>query len=102
MEHDDIEGLRQESRAWRLLRAAHAPLVLSFLGKVYVEENARSLPFAVLVDRLDDTLYALNERLGEGTFPRPARAYVHDWASVRERNRRRTRLLEDLRKAAVP
>ncbi len=82
MEHDDIEGLRQESRAWRLLRAAHAPLVLSFLGKVYVEENARSLPFAVLVDRLDDTLYALNERLGEGTFPRPARAYVHDWASA--------------------
>ena len=82
MEHDDVEALRQDSRAWRLLRADHAPLVLSFLGRVYVDENARSLPFAALVDRLDDTLYALNERLGEKTFPRPAKAYVDDWASA--------------------
>jgi hypothetical protein len=82
MDHDDLEALRRESRAWRLLRADHAPLVLSFLGRVYVDENARSLRFAELVDRLDDTLYALNERLGAEAFPRPAKAYVDDWASA--------------------
>lgn len=81
MDHDDIEALRRESRAWRLLRADHAPLVVSFLGRVFVDENTRSLPFAALVDRLDDTLFALNERLG-GAFPRPAKAYVDDWASA--------------------
>src|SRR5581483_6154397 len=33
-----------------------------------------------LVNRLDDELYALNERLGERAFPKPAKAYLDDWA----------------------
>jgi hypothetical protein len=36
-----------------------------------------------LVGRLDDELYALNERLGEGTFPKTAKAYLEDWADSR-------------------
>jgi len=37
MRFDDIDALRQHSPAWRLLRADNAPLVLSFLGRVFVE-----------------------------------------------------------------
>lgn len=81
MDYDDVESLRRNNVAWRLLRADHAPLVLAFLGRVFVEENTRSLPFEDLVSRLDDTLYALNERLGPGSFPRSAKAYVDDWAA---------------------
>ena len=32
--------------------------------------------------RLDDELYALNDRLGEGTFPKAPKAYLDDWAGA--------------------
>ena len=81
VDYDDIEALRQESAAWRLLRTDHAALILSFLGKVFVDENVRSVLFVTLTERLDETLYSLNEQFGEGTFPRPAKAYLDDWAA---------------------
>ena len=81
MEYDDLELLRRADPAWRLLRADNAPLVLSFLHKVFVEDNARSIGANELVSRLDDELYALNERLGETAFPKQARAYLDDWAA---------------------
>lgn len=58
--------------AWKLLRADNAPLIFSFLHKVFVAENTRSIAESDLVSRLDDELYALNERLGEQAFPKPA------------------------------
>jgi hypothetical protein len=63
------------------LRADNAPLVLSFLGRVFVEDNVRDISASQLISRLDDELYALNERLGEGTYPKSAKAYLDDWAS---------------------
>jgi hypothetical protein len=80
LEFDDIVWLRTNSRAWRLLRADNAPLVLSFLHRVFIEENIRAIPAAELASRLDDQLYALNER-GPRSFPRPAREYLDEWAS---------------------
>jgi flagellar motility protein MotE (MotC chaperone) len=78
---DEISWLRANSPAWRLLRAENAPLVLSFLDQVFVAENIRSISAAELANRLDDELYALNERLGERAFPKPAKAYLDDWAA---------------------
>lgn len=78
---DEISWLRGNSPAWRLLRAENAPLVLSFLDQVFVAENIRSIAAAELANRLDDELYALNERLGERAFPKPAKAYLDDWAA---------------------
>jgi hypothetical protein len=78
---DEISWLRANSPAWRLLRAENAPLVLSFLDQVFVAENIRSISVTELANRLDDELYALNERLGERTFPKPAKAYLDDWAA---------------------
>jgi hypothetical protein len=81
---DEIAWLRDNSPAWRLLRADHAPLVLSFLHRVFVADNVRSVSAAELTSRLDDELYALNQRESErgGTrFPKPAKAYLDDWAA---------------------
>lgn len=55
--------------------------MLSFLERVFVDRNARGQPASTLVSELDDELYALNQRLGEGTFPRPATAYLGGWAA---------------------
>jgi hypothetical protein len=77
---DEIAWLRANSPAWRLLRADSAPLVLSFLHRVFVEENIRSISATELISLLDDELYALNERTPR-SFPKPAKAYLDDWAS---------------------
>ena len=81
---DEIAWLRDNSPAWRLLRADNAPLVLSFLHRVFVVGNARSVSAAELASRLDDELYALNQQDGEQggrRFPKVARAYLDDWAA---------------------
>jgi hypothetical protein len=76
---DDIAWLRANSPAWRLLRADSAPLVLSFLHRVFVADNVRAISASDLESRLDDELYAMNQRQ-PGSFPRKARAYLDDWA----------------------
>ena len=81
---DEVAWLRDNSPAWRLLRADNAPLVLSFLHQVFVAENVRSIPAAGLASRLDDELYALNERARPAEpkrFPKSAKAYLDDWAA---------------------
>lgn len=80
MEFEDVESQRQNSPAWRLLLADNAALVLSFLGKVFVDDNVRSIARDELVSRLEDELYALNERF-DGRFPKAAGAYLDDWAA---------------------
>jgi hypothetical protein len=84
LDYDEVSWLRGHSPAWRLLRADNSPLVLSFLYRVFVEGNAGSIAATELASRLDDELYALNERIadeGPPRFPKPARAYLDDWAS---------------------
>src|ERR1022692_2725186 len=87
VDFDEISWLRKHSPGWKLLCADNAPLILSFFEKVFVEENIRSISAADLASRLDDELYALNERPGGPAFPKPAKAYLADWA-----DRKRTRL----------
>ncbi len=81
MDYDDLETLRRSEPAWRLLCAEHAPLLLTFLGRVFIDDNVREISASELTDRLDDELYALNERLGEGKFPRHAKYYLDDWSN---------------------
>lgn len=83
MHYDDIADLQTRHPAWALLRSPHAPLLLSFLGRVFADANlgAGGLPASVVADQLDDELYALNERLGSDTYPRAALAYLDEWAA---------------------
>jgi len=79
--YDEIDHLRGQHPAWKLLRSDNAALVLSFLGRVFVDGNAGDLPATALTAELDEELYALNQRLGGTRFPRSAAAYLDDWAS---------------------
>jgi Protein of unknown function (DUF3375) len=81
MHYDEIVHLQTHHSAWNLLRSPHAPLVLSFLGRIFIEPNAGGQPAAALISQLDDELYALNIRLGDDAFPRTAQAYLDEWAS---------------------
>lgn len=81
MNYDELAHFRRAHPAWRLLCSDHAPLVLGFLGRVFVEANASDIPASVLTEVLDDELFALNQRLGEGRFPRPANEYLAEWAA---------------------
>ncbi len=81
MRFEDVDALRKHSLAWKLLRADNAPLILTFLHRIFVEANARSVPSSELISQLDDEIYALNERLGAGTFPKSAKAYLDDWSA---------------------
>ena len=81
MQYDELDHLRTNHPAWILLRAQNAPLVLGFLGRVFVDANANDMAAAALIDELDNELYALNQRLGDGTYPRSAQAYLDDWAA---------------------
>ena len=81
MNYDEIAHLRSQHPAWALLRSNNVALVLSFLGRVFVDGNASGIPASELADQLDDELFALNQRLGEDAFPRSATAYLDDWAS---------------------
>lgn len=81
LEHQEIETLRERHAAWRLLQAGNAALVLSFLGRHFVEENHGATSAAVLVAALDDQLYALNTEPEQPRYPKAATDYLDDWSA---------------------
>ncbi|MEX8502831.1 MAG: DUF3375 domain-containing protein [Leptothrix ochracea] len=80
-----LDALRTHHPAWRLLVSPHAPLVVSFLHRVFVVPNVRVMAAADLAEMLEDELYALRLQLdnkGETAFPKPALDYLNDWAAA--------------------
>jgi flagellar motility protein MotE (MotC chaperone) len=80
MEFQTLDTLRKKHPAWRLLVADSAPFVASFLHRSFVEPNVRTISRHELVAKLDDYLFHLRERLGDGAFPRSASDYLDEWA----------------------
>lgn len=76
-----LDALRTHHPAWRLLRSDHAPLVASFLHRVFVAPNVRVMAAADLAEALEDELFALRRQLGVDAFPKNALDYLNDWAS---------------------
>ncbi|MDO8770578.1 MAG: DUF3375 domain-containing protein [Burkholderiaceae bacterium] len=74
--------LRNGHPAWRLLRSEHAPLVASFLQRVFIAPNLRVISQAGLAAALEDELFALREQVGSDVFPKPALDYLNDWAAA--------------------
>ena len=72
---------RRQHPAWRLLAADSAPLVASFLHRVFVVPNVRVMAQSNLAEALEDTLYGLREQLGAKAFPKSAQEYLNDWAA---------------------
>jgi hypothetical protein len=83
MDHADVERLRDRHSAWRLLRAGNAPLVLTFLGRFFVEDNNGAASASALAVALDDELYAVNATdPASPRYPKPAIEYLEDWAGA--------------------
>lgn len=80
LDYDTLDILRQNHPAWRLLCAANAPLIASFLHRVFIVPNVRSIAQADLAEALEDELFARRERAGADAFPQAAGAYLNDWA----------------------
>jgi hypothetical protein len=80
MDHATLAALRDRHPAWRLLASPHAPLVASFLHRVFVVPNMRVMSEADLAEALEDELFALREQLGPETYPKGALDYLNDWA----------------------
>lgn len=81
IDYSTLDTLRTHHPAWRLLRSDHAPLVASFLHRVFVVPNVRVMSAADLSEALEDELYALRDRLGADAWPKRALDYLNDWAS---------------------
>jgi len=74
LDHTTLLTLRVRHPAWRLLASPHAPLVASFLHRVFVAPNVRVMPEADLAEALEDELFALREQLGADAYPRAPRS----------------------------
>jgi flagellar motility protein MotE (MotC chaperone) len=81
MDFQTLDTLRKRHPAWRLLMADSAPFVASFLHRHFVEQNLRTIARQELIAKLDDYLFHLRERLGDGVFPRGASEYLDEWSS---------------------
>ncbi len=81
MDHATLASLRDRHPAWRLLASPHAPLVASFLHRVFVAPNVRLMSEANLAEALEDELFALREQIGTDAYPKAAPEYLNDWAA---------------------
>lgn len=81
MDHTTLATLRDRHPAWRLLASPHAPLVASFLHRVFVTPNVRVMSEADVAEALEDELYSLREQLGAEAYPKGAQEYLNDWAA---------------------
>ena len=73
--------MRRHHPAWRLLAADSAPLVASFLHRVFVLPNVRTMSQADLAEALEDTLFAVRAERGADAWPKAALDYLNDWAA---------------------
>ncbi len=81
MDHATLATLRDRHPAWRLLTSPHAPLMASFLHRVFVAPNVRVMSEADLAEALADELFVLREQLGPAAYPKGALDYLNDWAA---------------------
>ena len=81
MDYTALSLLRQNHPAWRMLCSEHAPLLASFLNRVFIAPNVRTIAQAELAEALEDELYGLREQLGAQAFPKSGADYLNDWAA---------------------
>jgi hypothetical protein len=81
LDYFTLDAQRRQHPAWRLLAADSAPLVASFLHRVFIVPNVRVIAQANLAEALEDTLFGLRQQLGAQVFPKSAQDYLKDWAA---------------------
>jgi hypothetical protein len=81
MDYHQLLSQRRTHPAWRLLAADHAPMIASFLHRSFIAPNVRTVARQQLASQLDDHLFQLHQTSDDTLFPKPATAYLDDWAS---------------------
>lgn len=81
MQYEYLVGLKKHS-SWKLLGADSAPLIISFFHRIFIKGNRRTIPASDMIAGLDDYLFHLRRILGDGAYPRQARAYLDEWAGA--------------------
>ncbi len=81
MEYQELVNLKKHHPAWRLLQADYAPLIISFLHRVFIVPNERTISQSEVESKLEDLLFDLRETLGERSFPKRAIDYLNDWTN---------------------
>jgi len=80
MNYDYLDRLKKTHPSWRLLSADYAPLVISFLERVFIDQNIRSIKESYLEEKLEDYLVHIRSIHGNESFPRKAYEYLDDWS----------------------
>lgn len=81
LDYQTLDTLRRSHPAWGLLLADSSPLITSFLHRVFVVPNKRSIAQADLAEMLEDELFGIRQVIGQDKYPREAVAYLDDWAA---------------------
>jgi len=79
MDYDSLTYDFQHVPALKLLRAEHAPFIISFLYQQFKRKQRVNVPLSELSERLEDHLETLNAER-EGSYPRTAMAYLTEWS----------------------
>ncbi|QAY59515.1 DUF3375 domain-containing protein [Microbacterium protaetiae] len=79
MDLEELDRLWERHPAWRVLRAQNAPLILSFLGRRFIDDNRGAVPLGELVSALDDELFAIH-RASPERYAQDAAAYIDSWS----------------------
>lgn len=85
LSHASLELLRRVNPSLRLLIADNAALVISFLHRVFISQNVRSVPGPELAALLEDDLHGLRDQHGSDRYPRAAADYLDEWADENHR-----------------
>lgn len=64
LDYATLDLLRRQHPAWRLLCSEHAPLVASFLHRVFIAPNVRVMAQTDLAEGLEYESWDLSKRLG--------------------------------------
>ncbi len=79
MDYETLESLRQKHPAWRLLCSPHAPLIASFLHRVFVSPNVRDIEQPELIEKLEDEIFVIHEQLQKREYPDEPHKYLTAW-----------------------
>lgn len=76
----DVEHTRESHAGWRLLRAAHGPMIITLLSSLFSGRDEREVVQSELLEAVEDHLLELRARDGEERYGRSAREYVDEWS----------------------
>ncbi len=80
-DYSHVRALYTLHPAWKLLRSDHAPLIITFLRRVFINRAVRALSETTLASLLEDELYQIRQYSGEDVLLQEATVYLREWTA---------------------